>query len=98
VTVTVWDTAVYASESAGGEEPDAFLRDAALTETDAGERTLLLEPDRVYDIYAGCRGKRRRLRQRPLLRDHPERRLRNIGKEKTAPEEALRKEAPPPGF
>ena len=53
VTVTAWDTAVYASESAGGEEPDAFLRDAALTETDAGERTLLLEPDRVYDIYAG---------------------------------------------
>jgi len=54
VTVVSWDTAVFDIPSnADASQKDSFLRDAELTEeADTLERTLVLEPDRVYDIYA----------------------------------------------
>lgn len=52
-TVVSWDTAVFDLPSdADASQYDSFLRDTELTETDDFERTLVLEPNRVYDIYA----------------------------------------------
>ena len=52
-TVVSWDTAVFDLPSdADASQQDSFLRDTELTETDDFERTLVLEPNRVYDIYA----------------------------------------------
>ena len=53
VTVVSWDTAVFdLPADADAAQQDGFLRDAELTEADDFERTLVLEPNRVYDIYA----------------------------------------------
>ena len=53
VTVVSWDTAVFdLPADADASQQDSFLRDTELTEADDFERTLVLEPNRVYDIYA----------------------------------------------
>ena len=53
VTVVSWDTAVFdLSSDADASRQDSFLRDTELTEEDDFERTLVLEPNRVYDICA----------------------------------------------
>lgn len=54
VTVVSWDTAVFdLPADADASRQDSFLRDAELTEeADTGERALVLEPNRVYDVYA----------------------------------------------
>ena len=51
--VVSWDSAVFDLPSdADASQRDSFLRDTELTEADDFERTLVLEPNRVYDIYA----------------------------------------------
>ncbi len=53
VTIVSWDTAVFdLPADADASKQDNFLRDTELTEEDDFERTLVLEPNRVYDIYA----------------------------------------------
>ncbi len=54
VTVVSWDTAVFNIPSdADASQQDGYLQDTELTEeSDTFERTLVLEPNRVYDIYA----------------------------------------------
>ena len=52
-TIVSWDTAVFdLPADADASRQDSFLRDTELTEADDFERTLVLEPNRVYDIYA----------------------------------------------
>lgn len=53
VNVVSWDVDVLDLPSdADQAQQDSYLRAVTLTETEDFERTLLLEPDRVYDIYA----------------------------------------------
>lgn len=53
VNVVSWDVDVLDLPSdADQAQQDSYLREVTLTEAEEFERTLLLEPDRVYDIYA----------------------------------------------
>ena len=53
VNVVSWDVDVLDLPSdADQAQQDSYLREVTLTEAEDFERTLLLEPDRVYDIYA----------------------------------------------
>ena len=53
VNVVSWDVDVLDLPSdADQAQRDSYLREVTLTEAEDFERTLLLEPDRVYDIYA----------------------------------------------
>ena len=53
VNVVSWDVGVLDLPSdADQAQQDSYLREVTLTEAEEFERTLLLEPDRVYDIYA----------------------------------------------
>ena len=53
LTAVSWDTAVFDLPSdADSSQQDRFLRNIELTEADDFERALVLEPNRVYDIYA----------------------------------------------
>ena len=53
VSVVSWDVGVF-DLPAGVEQTqqDEYLRNVELTEEEDFERTLVLEPDRVYDVYA----------------------------------------------
>ena len=53
VKVVSWDVDVLELPSdADQAQQNSYLREVTLTEAEDFERTLLLEPDRVYDIYA----------------------------------------------
>ena len=53
VSIVSWDIDVLALPAdAEQSQQDEFLREVTLTEAEDFERSLLLEPDRVYDIYA----------------------------------------------
>lgn len=53
VSVVSWDVGVFELPAdAEQTQQDEFLRDVELTEEKDFERTLVLEPDRVYDVYA----------------------------------------------
>jgi len=53
VNVVSWDVDVLELPSdADQAQQDSYLREVTLTEAEDFERTLLLEPDRAYDIYA----------------------------------------------
>lgn len=53
VSIVSWDIGVLdLPADVDQSQQDEFLREVTLTETEDFERTLLLEPDRVYDIYA----------------------------------------------
>lgn len=52
VNIVSWDINVLELPSdADQSQQDGYLREVTLTEGEEFERTLLLEPDRVYDIY-----------------------------------------------
>lgn len=53
VNIVSWDIDVLElSADADQSQQDEYLRDVTLTEAEDFERTMLMEPDRVYDIYA----------------------------------------------
>lgn len=53
VSVVSWNVGVFELHAdAELSQQDEYLRDVELTEEEDFERTLVLEPDRVYDIYA----------------------------------------------
>ena len=53
VNIVSWDIDVLELPAAANQsQQDEYLRDITLTEAEDFERTLLMEPDRVYDIYA----------------------------------------------
>lgn len=53
VNIVSWDIDVLElSADADQSQQDEYLRDVTLTEAEDFEHTMLMEPDRVYDIYA----------------------------------------------
>lgn len=53
VNIVSWDIDVLElSADADQSQQDEYLRDVTFTEAEDFERTMLMEPDRVYDIYA----------------------------------------------